>query len=120
MIFQDPYSALNPRMTARQTLAETLHVVRDVPRRDAGQQAEVHLGQAATGGGDGDAVVGAQGHFQPAVGIRRFGRLVAVEQSAGRGSLLGLLLLEQSLAQRCAFVLGSGQQIAVERGEGIA
>jgi ABC-type dipeptide/oligopeptide/nickel transport system ATPase subunit len=39
MIFQDPYSALNPRMTARQALSETLHVVRGLSRRDAADEA---------------------------------------------------------------------------------
>jgi ABC-type dipeptide/oligopeptide/nickel transport system ATPase subunit len=55
MIFQDPYSALNPRMTARQTLAETLHVVRGVPRRDAGQQAGEILGRVGLAGAAVDA-----------------------------------------------------------------
>jgi oligopeptide/dipeptide ABC transporter ATP-binding protein len=32
MIFQDPYSSLNPRLTVRQTLAELLRVHRMVPR----------------------------------------------------------------------------------------
>jgi ABC-type glutathione transport system ATPase component len=32
MIFQDPYSSLNPRMTVRQTLAELLRVHKLVPR----------------------------------------------------------------------------------------
>lgn len=39
MIFQDPYTALNPRMTARQAVSEALHVVRGVPRSHAGERA---------------------------------------------------------------------------------
>jgi oligopeptide transport system ATP-binding protein len=35
MIFQDPYSSLNPRMTVRQTLLEALHVHHAVERPDA-------------------------------------------------------------------------------------
>ena len=33
MIYQDPYSSLDPRMTVRQTLAELLRLVRGLPRR---------------------------------------------------------------------------------------
>jgi peptide/nickel transport system ATP-binding protein len=50
MIFQDPYSALNPRMTARQAVAETLHVVCGVPRRDAGQRAAGILARVGLSG----------------------------------------------------------------------
>src|ERR1700710_2405228 len=32
MVFQDPYSSLNPRMTVRQTLSELLRVHKLVPR----------------------------------------------------------------------------------------
>ncbi|HEV3186772.1 MAG TPA: ABC transporter ATP-binding protein [Acidimicrobiales bacterium] len=35
IIFQDPYSSLNPRMTVQQTLLEALHVHQTVPREDA-------------------------------------------------------------------------------------
>jgi oligopeptide/dipeptide ABC transporter ATP-binding protein len=38
MIFQDPYSSLNPKMTVRQTVIEALHVHEPVPRRDAGRR----------------------------------------------------------------------------------
>jgi ABC-type dipeptide/oligopeptide/nickel transport system ATPase subunit len=55
MIFQDPYSALNPRMTARQALAETLHVVRGVPRRLAGEKAGEILGRVGLTGAAVDA-----------------------------------------------------------------
>ncbi len=34
MIFQDPYSSLNPRMTVSQTVGEILHVHGKVPRKD--------------------------------------------------------------------------------------
>lgn len=50
MIFQDPYSALNPRMTARQAVSETLHVVCGVRRRDAGQQAAGILARVGLSG----------------------------------------------------------------------
>ncbi|HEY1762243.1 MAG TPA: ABC transporter ATP-binding protein [Acidimicrobiales bacterium] len=35
IIFQDPYSSLNPRMTVKQTLMEALRVHHTVPRQDA-------------------------------------------------------------------------------------
>jgi len=35
IIFQDPYSSLNPRMTVQQTLTEALHVHHTVARQDA-------------------------------------------------------------------------------------
>ncbi len=38
MIFQDPYSSLNPKMTVRQTVLEALRVHQPVPRRDAGRR----------------------------------------------------------------------------------
>jgi oligopeptide/dipeptide ABC transporter ATP-binding protein len=34
MVFQDPYSSLNPRMTVRQTVSELLHVHEMVPQRN--------------------------------------------------------------------------------------
>ena len=55
MIFQDPYSALNPRMTARQAVSETLHVVRGVPRRDAGERAGEVLARVGLSGSAIDA-----------------------------------------------------------------
>ena len=39
MIFQDPYSALNPRLTSRAALIETLTVVRRLSRSEAATQA---------------------------------------------------------------------------------
>jgi oligopeptide/dipeptide ABC transporter ATP-binding protein len=38
MIFQDPYSSLNPKMTVRQTVMEALRVHQPVPRGDAGHR----------------------------------------------------------------------------------
>jgi oligopeptide/dipeptide ABC transporter ATP-binding protein len=38
MVFQDPYSSLNPRMTVRQTLAEVLQVHRLAPRERRGER----------------------------------------------------------------------------------
>jgi oligopeptide transport system ATP-binding protein len=38
IIFQDPYSSLNPRMTVQQTLMEALHVHHTVERPDAGRR----------------------------------------------------------------------------------
>jgi ABC-type dipeptide/oligopeptide/nickel transport system ATPase subunit len=35
MVFQDPYSALNPRMTGRQTVTEVLRVTRGLDRKEA-------------------------------------------------------------------------------------
>jgi len=40
MIFQDPYAALNPRLTARRSVAEALSVVRGVPGAEADEQAD--------------------------------------------------------------------------------
>jgi ABC-type glutathione transport system ATPase component len=40
MVFQDPYSALNPRMTARQTVTEVLRVTRGMDRAQARSAAE--------------------------------------------------------------------------------
>jgi peptide/nickel transport system ATP-binding protein len=50
MIFQDPYSALNPRMTARQAVSETLHVVCGVPRRETGSRAGEILARVGLSG----------------------------------------------------------------------
>jgi ABC-type glutathione transport system ATPase component len=58
MIFQDPYSALNPRMTARQAISETLTVVGGVPRAQAGQRA----GELLTRTGLSGAAIDARPH----------------------------------------------------------
>jgi peptide/nickel transport system ATP-binding protein len=58
MIFQDPYSALNPRMTARQAISETLTVVCGVPRAQAGQRA----GELLTRTGLSGAAIDARPH----------------------------------------------------------
>jgi peptide/nickel transport system ATP-binding protein len=55
MIFQDPYSALNPRMTARQAISETLTVVCGVSRAQAGQRAGELLTRAGLSGAAIDA-----------------------------------------------------------------
>jgi oligopeptide/dipeptide ABC transporter ATP-binding protein len=44
IIFQDPYSSLNPRMTVRQTLTEALRVHRTVPRGNLDQRCSELLG----------------------------------------------------------------------------
>ena len=50
MIFQDPYSALNPRMTPRQAVSETLHVVCGVARRELSQRAADLLARVGLSG----------------------------------------------------------------------
>ena len=43
VIFQDPYSSLNPRMTVGQIIGEPLHVYKLVPNRKAEQDRVAHL-----------------------------------------------------------------------------
>lgn len=50
MVFQDPYSALNPRMTARQTVTEVLRVTRGMDRARARSVAEDLLGSVGLNG----------------------------------------------------------------------
>ena len=47
MVFQDPYGALNPWITARQAVAEVFQVWHSLGRREAGTRAD----QRAAGGG---------------------------------------------------------------------
>jgi len=50
MVFQDPYGALNPRMTPLETVAEAVEVVRGQPRRAALAAAEELLDHVGLGG----------------------------------------------------------------------
>ncbi|MFT3863797.1 MAG: ABC transporter ATP-binding protein [Solirubrobacterales bacterium] len=45
MIFQDPYGALNPWLTARETVAEVFHFWERLPGREAAARAESLLGE---------------------------------------------------------------------------